>query len=146
VNDLMKSKALLIMMLAGGSLFAETHVSIGIDVGVPGYWAPPPPPVFAYAPPPCPGPGYFWVAGYLSCRPALRLALWLLGTSTVRGWLLGGASILRTRYYPGYWERPRWERDDDERWHHGHHWDHDRVHPDTSRQLSECVRDWQIRM
>jgi hypothetical protein len=55
---------LLIMMLAGGSLFAETHFSIGIGIAVPGYWAPPPPPVVHYAPPPCPGPGYTWIAGY----------------------------------------------------------------------------------
>src|SRR5260370_33857916 len=48
------------MLLAGSSLFAETHFSIGIGVGGYGYAAPP---AAVYAPP-CPGPGYTWVDGY----------------------------------------------------------------------------------
>ena len=56
----MKTKLLVVMLLAGSSLFAETHFSIGIGVGGYGYAAPP---VVAYAPP-CPGPGYSWVDGY----------------------------------------------------------------------------------
>jgi hypothetical protein len=43
-------------LLNGGSLFAETHFSIGIGIGTP-YYAPPPPPVIVYALP-CPGPEY----------------------------------------------------------------------------------------
>lgn len=64
----MKTKLLAIFLLAGSSMFARTHFSIGVGIGVPayGYYAPayvaPPPPV-AYVPP-CPGPGYTWVAGY----------------------------------------------------------------------------------
>jgi hypothetical protein len=57
----MKTKLVVAMLLAGSSLFAETHFSIGIGVGGYGYAAPP---VVAYAQPPCPGPGYNWVAGY----------------------------------------------------------------------------------
>ena len=34
----MKTK-LLLMMLAGGSLFAETHFSIGVGIGTTGYYA-----------------------------------------------------------------------------------------------------------
>jgi hypothetical protein len=59
----MKTKLLVGLLMAGSSVFAETHVSIGIGVGGygNGYYAPPP--VVAYAPP-YPGPGYSWVDGY----------------------------------------------------------------------------------
>jgi hypothetical protein len=67
LKDIVKSKLRimtpLMLLLVAGSLFAGTHFSIGMGFGVPGYWAPPPPPVVAYAPP-CPGPGYKWVGGY----------------------------------------------------------------------------------
>jgi len=56
----MKTKLVLAMLLAGSSMFAETHFSVGIGVGGYGHAAPP---VVAYAPP-CPGPGYTWVDGY----------------------------------------------------------------------------------
>jgi len=58
--EIMKTKLVVAMLLAGSSMFGETHFSIGIGVGGYGYAAPP---VVAYAPP-CPGPGYTWVAGY----------------------------------------------------------------------------------
>ena len=46
----MKTKLLVGLLLVGGSLFAETHVSIGIgSAGYRnGYYAPPPPPVYSY--------------------------------------------------------------------------------------------------
>lgn len=58
----MKKKLLVMGLLAGTALFAETHFSIGVGVGAPGYY-PPAPPVVA-AQPPMPGPGYTWVDGY----------------------------------------------------------------------------------
>src|SRR5579871_2325951 len=76
----MKTKLLTLVLFAGGSLFAETHFSIGIGVGTP-YYAPPPPPVVAYAPP-CPGPDYSWVSGY---------------------WYPAGG---RYAWHAGYWARP----------------------------------------
>ena len=91
----MKSKALSIMMLATGSLLAETHVSIGIGVGIPGYYyAPPPPPVVAYESPPCAGPGYAWVAGYW--YPAGPRYVWHVGY-----WA-------RPPYVGAYWVAPRY--------------------------------------
>lgn len=57
----MKTKLVALLLLAGSSLFAETHFSIGIGLGGYGYAAPP---VVAYAQPPCPGPDYTWVDGY----------------------------------------------------------------------------------
>src|ERR1051325_1293487 len=59
----MKSRLLALLLLAGGSLFAESRFSIGVGIGVPGYY-PPPPPVVVYERPPCPGPDYAWVDGY----------------------------------------------------------------------------------
>jgi hypothetical protein len=55
-NKEMKSKLLVLGLLAGSSLFAGTRVFVGVG----GYA---PPPVVAYATP-CPGPGYNWVAGF----------------------------------------------------------------------------------
>lgn len=62
----MKTKWMALVILAGilmtgGSLFAQSHFSVGIGIGSPGYYAPPP--VVAYRPP-YPGPGYYWVDGY----------------------------------------------------------------------------------
>ena len=63
----MKTKLLVLLMLASGALMAGTHVVIGVGVGIgvggPAYYPPVPAPVVAYAPP-CPGPGYYWVPGY----------------------------------------------------------------------------------
>src|SRR5438552_1050549 len=58
--EIMKTKLLVATLLAGSSLFAQTHFSIGIGVGGHGYGAPP---VVAYRPH-SPGPGYTWVDGY----------------------------------------------------------------------------------
>src|SRR5258705_10080651 len=49
------------VVMTSGSLRAESHFSVGIGIGSPGYYAPPP--VVAYRPP-YPGPGYYWVDGY----------------------------------------------------------------------------------
>ena len=55
----MKTKLLGVMLLAGGSLFAETRFSVGIGLGGYGYAAPP---VVAYA---APYPDYDeWIDGY----------------------------------------------------------------------------------
>src|SRR5947209_2577402 len=64
----MKTKLMAMLLLAGGSLFAETHFSIGVQVGAPAYYrpvpvAPAPVAVVAYRPP-CPGPDYIWIDGY----------------------------------------------------------------------------------
>jgi hypothetical protein len=51
-------KAMAVMMLLAGGLFAAPAVRVGIGIGVP---APVPVPVVR---PVCPGPGYNWVNGY----------------------------------------------------------------------------------
>ena len=126
----MKTKLFVMVMLAGGSLFAETHISIGVGIGTPGYYyAAPPPPVVAYAPP-CPGPGYTWITGYWypgGSRYSWHAGYWALPPYAGGYWV--APRYYEHRYYPGYWghrKRHR-DRDDDERWeHHGRYRDRDR--------------------
>jgi hypothetical protein len=60
----MRTKLLAMVLLAGGSMFAQTRFSIGIGGYGPGYYQPYPS-VQAVVPP-CPGPDYNWVDGYWS--------------------------------------------------------------------------------
>ena len=53
----MKTKLLAMMLLAGGSMFAQTRFSVGIGFNQPAA-------VYASHIPPCPGPGYVWTNGY----------------------------------------------------------------------------------
>ena len=62
----MKTKLLAMMLLAGGSMFAETRFSIGVGFGGHGAGFYQPPPSYASIIPPCPGPDYTWVDGYWS--------------------------------------------------------------------------------
>jgi len=64
-----KLKLLALGLVAGGTMLAESRVSIGVNIG--GYGPAPapvydayPPPAYAQYQPPCPGPGYVWVEGY----------------------------------------------------------------------------------
>jgi len=60
----MKTKLLAMMLLAGGSMFAQTRFSIGLGFGAQGAGFYQAPPAYASYIPPCPGPGYTWVDGY----------------------------------------------------------------------------------
>jgi hypothetical protein len=123
-EEVMKKRLLPLMLLAGGSLFAAPHVSIGIGIGAPAYY--PPAPVVVNARPPCPGPGYSWVDGY-----------WANG-----GWIAGYWAPPVNAYYaaPGYYLHGRdWDRDE-------HRWrdrdgDHDRRRDhDRGRQYGNGFR------
>lgn len=115
----MKTKVLAILLLAGSSLFARTHVSIGIGVGVGGYYpaygyyyAPPPPVYYAprpayYAPAPVyAAPGYVWIPGYsypVGPRWGWRPGYWARPPFAHAYWVApfyGGG-----RYHHGYWRR-----------------------------------------
>ena len=56
----MKTRLLVLVLLAAGSVFAGTHVFVGVGVGGGFGYAPP---SAYYAAPPCPGPGYSWIDG-----------------------------------------------------------------------------------
>jgi hypothetical protein len=72
----MKTKLLAMVLLAGGSMFAQTRFSIGVGVGgyAPGYY--PPYPAVQAVVPPCPGPDYNWVDGYWSPYNAWVSGYW----------------------------------------------------------------------
>ena len=62
----MKTKLLAVMLLAGGSMFAQTRFSVGVGFGGQGDGSYQAPPSYASDIPPCPGPDYYWVDGYWS--------------------------------------------------------------------------------
>jgi len=91
----MKTKLLIGVLLAAGSLFAGPRVFVGVGVGGYGYY--PPAPVVAYAPP-CPGPGFYWTPG---------------------SWYWSGPRHLwRNGYWAPrpHWVGPRYFRHDDRNW------------------------------
>ncbi len=61
----MKTKLLAMMLLAGGSMFAQTRFSVGLGFN-------PAPRAYVSNIPPCPGPGYVWLNGYWHA-PAVRV-------------------------------------------------------------------------
>jgi hypothetical protein len=89
-------KAMLGMVLAGGSLFAAPHISVGIGFGAP----------VAVVRPACPGPGYTWVDSYYAPNGGYVAGYW-------------AAPVVRVapRYdYPRFVARDRdWDRDRDRR-------------------------------
>jgi len=113
----MKTKLLTLFLLAGCSLFARGHVSIGIGIGsyafpyYAGYYAPPPvyyappAPVVAYRPP-WPGVGYAWVPGYW--YPVGRRHVWRAGYWAYRPYprvYRTAPAYYGTRYSRSYWRR-----------------------------------------
>jgi hypothetical protein len=101
----MRIKLLALLLLTGGSLFAGTHVFVGIGVGGYAYYPPPPPPVVVYVPP-CPGPGYTWVAGYwypIGSRYYWRAGYWALPPYS-------GAYWVAPRCHKGHYHRGHWRR------------------------------------
>lgn len=94
----MKSKLLAIFLLAGSSLFARTHFSVGIGVGgyyrYGGYYAPPPV-VYAAPAPYYAAPASYWIDGYY--YPVNGRRVWRAGY------------YARPPYAGAVWVRPRWE-------------------------------------
>jgi WXXGXW repeat (2 copies) len=82
----MKTKLLALVLLAGGSMFAQTRFSIGIHIGGNGRGYYPQTPPYASVQPPCPGPDYGWIDGYWSQNSG------------------------RSNWVPGYWTRQQYGR------------------------------------
>jgi hypothetical protein len=107
----MKAKLLVLMALASVSAFAETHFSIGVNLGgyPAGYYAPaPPPPPPVYYAPPNPGPGYVWISGYynrVGPRYVWRAGYWSRPPYAGAVWV--GPRYAGRRYYEGHWRRRR---------------------------------------
>jgi len=132
----MKSRLLALVLAAGSSLFGETRFSIGVGVGVPGYY-PPPPPAVVVVRPPCPGPEYSWVDGYWypdGPRYAWRAGFW--SAPSYHGSYWAAPRYYEHRYYGDYgrrgWDRHErhWDRGDDWRHEHGRGHGHGHGHHD----------------
>lgn len=120
-------KLLGVMLLAGGSLFAAPHFSIGIGVGAPAYY---PPSAEVAVQPPYPGSGYTWVDGY-----------WAPGGAWVAGYWAPPAYYEPPTYYapPAYYGargNVRMDRDRDRGWNHerDEHYDRGRGHDEGFRR------------
>jgi hypothetical protein len=106
----MKTKLLAMLLLGASSMFAA-HWSVGIGVGVggyyPGYYVAAPPPPAYYAPVPAyPAPGYTWIAGYyypVGARWVWHAGYWSRPPYAGAVWV--GPRYYSGRYYAGYWRR-----------------------------------------
>jgi hypothetical protein len=100
----MKTKLMALLMVAGGSVFAQTRFSIGVHVGAPAYYQPAPvvaaPVVVPYRPP-CPGPGYVWVDGYYDGYGNWFNGYWAVPPYAGAYWVAPRA--YGGRFYSGYW-------------------------------------------
>jgi hypothetical protein len=104
----MKTKLMALLLVAGGSLFAQTHFSIGIRVGAPRYYESVP--VVAYRPP-CPGPGYVWIDGYQDAYGNWFDGYWAVPPYAGSYWV--APRFFGGRSYAGYWGGARYfDRDD----------------------------------
>jgi len=100
----MKAKWMVFVILAGivmtgSSLFAQSRFSVGIGIGAPGYYAPPP--VVAYRPP-YPGPGYSWVDGFYNPYGVWTAGYWAPPVYGYRFGRVGPRYYAPPRFYGGY--------------------------------------------
>ncbi len=101
----MKTRLMALMLMAGGALFAETHVAIGIRIGRPApVVVPAPVRVVAYRPP-CPGPGYIWIDGYYDEFGNWMEGYWALPPYTGAYWV--APRFVDRHFYAGYWAGAR---------------------------------------
>jgi len=106
----MKTKLIVLALLAGSSLFAQVRVYAGVGVGYPvpapvRMYAAPPAPLVTYVAP-RPGPGYTWVGGYwypAGPRYAWRAGYWARPAFVGARWVAPHYAV--GRYYGGYWRR-----------------------------------------
>jgi hypothetical protein len=99
----MKTRLMALMLMAGGALFAGTHVAIGVQIGRPApVFVPAPVAVNAYRPP-CPGPGYTWIEGYYDEFGNWYEGYWALPPYVGAYWV--APRFIGSHYYAGYWAR-----------------------------------------
>jgi len=111
-----KLRLLAVALIAGGTMFAQSRLSIGVGVGGfgPGAYRPP---TYAQYQPPCPGPGYSWVDGYWT--PQGGRNVWSAGY-----WRRPIVTVAprheEARYHNEYRGNDRNDRDDRDRGHDNH--------------------------
>jgi hypothetical protein len=87
----MKTKLMaLLLVVMGGSLFAQPRFSIGVNFGAPAYYGPAPVALAAYRPV-RPGPGYIWIDGYRDGYGRWTAGYWVA-----------------PRYYGGHYDNGYW--------------------------------------
>jgi len=101
----MKTRLMALLLMAGGALFAETHVAIGVQIGGPVPVAVPAPVAVDVYQPPCPGPGYVWVAGYYDQFGNWYAGYWALPPYAGAYWV--APQFVSGQFYAGYWGGPR---------------------------------------
>jgi len=114
-------KLLVLMLLAGSSVFAQ--FSIGIRIGAP------PAPRVVRVRPANPGQGYAWVDGYW--YPSNNRYVWVNGYYTrppYEGAAWIGPRYEGSQFYAGYWSGK------DRQVQHDHRWDRDRRNRDYDRK------------
>ncbi len=101
----MKTRLMALMLMAGGALFAQTHVAIGIHIGRPAPVVVPAPVAVSAYRPPCPGPGYLWIAGYYDEFGNWYDGYWTLPPYAGAYWV--APRFVGAHFYAGYWRGPR---------------------------------------
>jgi hypothetical protein len=111
-----KTKLLALALMAGGTMFAQTRLSIGVGVGVGGGYAPGYASDYYGAPayaeqymPPCPGPAYTWVDGYWAPQGGRRV--WTRGYW--RAPYRSGYRVVAPRYNNSFRDHDRYRNDRD---------------------------------
>ena len=90
-------KAIAVMMLLAGGMFAAPRVTVGFGIGVPA-------PV-SVARPACPGPGYTWVDGYYEPN-----GIWVAGYWAPPAVVRVAPPVARERFDQGRFDRDHFDR------------------------------------
>jgi len=101
----MRPRLMVLMLMAGGALFAETHVAIGVRIGRPAPVVVPAPVAVSVYRPPCPGPGYIWIEGYYDEYGDWYEGYWALPPYAGAYWI--APRIVSGHFHAGYWGGPR---------------------------------------
>jgi hypothetical protein len=126
MRSVVRTTALLTLMLLGIGSGVDAQVSIGIRIG------PPPAPRVVYEPSPTPGPNFVWVEGYwypVGNHYKWHNSYWTQPPYEGARWV--GPRHDGERFYGGYWEGERG------RFEHDHHWDRDKNRDHGRRERDE---------
>ena len=96
----MKTKLMALMLLAGGAVFAQPRIAIGVQIGRPAPVA-----VVEGYRPPCPGEGYVWIEGYYDEFGNWIEGYWDLPPYVGAYWI--APRVMSGRFIAGYWGGPR---------------------------------------
>jgi hypothetical protein len=104
----MKTRLMALLLVAGGTMFAQSRFSVGVNIGGPVVYAPGA--AYNYRPP-CPGPEYVWIEGYYDGYGNWIEGYWALPPYVGAYWV--APRLLSGRFFAGYWGggRREWRRE-----------------------------------